>query len=1145
MPLTKAQEVAIHNHDDNLIVIAGAGSGKTYVLVQRYLQLLDRNPDWALNALVAITFTQKAAQEMRDRVRQHLQRQADEAADPAAAERWTNRLAAMDSARIDTIHGLCATILRTNAAAANVDPAFTVLDEIEARILLDTAIDDVLRTLDPGDPVLALFTEYGEREIRAMLRTLAALDLPDGDLFAYWCEQWELDARAQIDAFRVALNEITSFDPLGSDALSNAWGFCRSVIDEFAFYDQADDWSPALDAIRQIAGMRMPGKPAGVWGDLGDEAKAELRRLHDLAIEKRDAIGEPPGDLDRRAALLLPLWATLIARVRDQYRRAKTDRAALDFDDLEALTRDLLQADAVRDRLSAEFRHVLVDEFQDTNAAQWAIIRRLADPAVPGCLFVVGDPKQSIYGFRGADVSVFERVRGEVARLGQAVDLDRSFRSHRPLIDCFNQLFERLLVREPASAVSDYQVEYGDGMSAERATAPGDAPLIEFVLIDKQRVKTAELGEDQAARRVEARDLARRLKQIIEVEQRPIYDKQRQIVRPIDYGDVALLLQALTNVTLYEEAFKAEGIPYLTIAGKGYFDRQEVWDLLNLLRALYNPADDLALAAALRSPLFSLSDDALLRLRRLHDDSGTLISLWDALDRADQVPGEAELIAFARDTLRDLRAGAGRVTIAELLRSALDATGYLAVLTGLPDGARRRGNVEKLLDKAETSGRVTLSAFVQYLKDMSDYEAREGEALLESAGAVQIMSVHKSKGLEFPLVVLGDASHQRGGGAVDPVMATACRVYDEAEAKFVSPFAYRRADNLAQQREDAERRRLLYVAATRAQDYLIVSGQVTCKADTPIKSTGWLGWLLDAFGLTEIDDAEAQTIPFAWGDLLIRIPAINADLLDAPDDVFAAWSDLPPAEPPALLRPIPANIDAPTRILTATQIADLGGALYAEADTRSLYAERWRRSVYHDAPGRIDAAQPTPGAKLGEIVHRAIQWELPANDDDLRDLLQRYTWEEGITDPVVMREVVKDAYMLVRRVRRSDVFRWINQAQAVFREQPFVLRRGERLIHGVIDLLLRDASGHWRVIDYKTGTVRGYLRSESGTLPVHARRYHLQVGVYAAAVQELTGETPAVYIHYLRYAATVPIATADWSAALDRFETEIAELLDG
>ncbi len=421
------------------------------------------------------------------------------------------------------------------------------------------------------------------------------------------------------------------------DKLADIWNTYLDLIERLA---PAPDLETGLQILADLKAVALRGGSAKAWGEAGfDGGESSAQSGQGSGDDCLKQIGDPPGELDRRAAKLLPLWAALITRVRDQYRAAKTDRAALDFDDLEALTRDLLQDDAVRDRyLGAEFRHVLVDEFQDTNAAQWAIIRRLADPARPGCLFVVGDPKQSIYGFRGADVSVFEGVRGEVARQGQAVDLDCSFRSHGALIACFNQLFARLLVRDPASAVRAYQVEYGGGMWAQREAAPGASPLIELVLIDKNRVKAAGLSEDQAARRLEAREIARRLKQIVEVERRPVYDKQAEVIRPIDYGDVALLLQALTNVTLYEEAFKAEGIPYLTIAGKGYFDRQEVWDLLNLLRALYNPADNLALAVALRSPLFSLSDDALLWLRRLRADDGALISLWDALDQADQVP---------------------------------------------------------------------------------------------------------------------------------------------------------------------------------------------------------------------------------------------------------------------------------------------------------------------------------------------------------------------------------------------------------------------------------------------------------------------------------------------------------------------------
>ena len=204
----------------------------------------------------------------------------------------------------------------------------------------------------------------------------------------------------------------------------------------------------------------------------------------------------------------------------------------------------------------------------------------------------------------------------------------------------------------------------------------------------------------------------------------------------------------------------------MTIAGKGYYDRQEVWDLLNLLRALYNPADDLSLAAALRSPLFSLSDDALLALRLLTDEHGESLRCGTRSITPDRVPPtNADWSISPATRCTTCARSAGRVTIAELLRAALERTGYLAVLTGLPDGERRRGNVEKLIEKAETSGRLTLSAFTQYLKDMSESEAREGEAVLESEGAVQLMTVHKSKGLEFPLVVLVDAGYERRGGA--------------------------------------------------------------------------------------------------------------------------------------------------------------------------------------------------------------------------------------------------------------------------------------------------------------------------------------------------------------------------------------------
>ena len=262
----------------------------------------------------------------------------------------------------------------------------------------------------------------------------------------------------------------------------------------------------------------------------------------------------------------------------------------------------------------------------------------------------------------------------------------------------------------------------------------------------------------------------------------------------------------MSNIGIYEDVFKSQDIPFLTIAGRGYYDRQEVWDMLDLLRCLHNPLDNLALASVLRSPMFGFSDDLLFALRLFEDpDTGSNepLPLWQALSFARTNPGlgitadDLALLGFAEQALDELRLMAGRVAISELLRQALRATGYLAILSALPDGPRRRGNVEKLLQLADDSGKITLGKFSRYLNDMSAREIREGEVLTQAGNAVKLMTVHASKGLEFPLVILADSSWTRTSGAVptvlkDPEFGLSCQVFDVESNKYISAFAHRR-----------------------------------------------------------------------------------------------------------------------------------------------------------------------------------------------------------------------------------------------------------------------------------------------------------------------------------------------------------------
>ncbi|MFN8528923.1 MAG: UvrD-helicase domain-containing protein [Anaerolineae bacterium] len=1173
-PYSDAQRAAIQTTDRNLIVVAGAGSGKTFVLVERFLYLLEQHPDWPLNALVAITFTQKAASEMRSRVRKELEKRAQAAAadDPETRARWTRHLTAMDSARIGTIHALCASILRANAAEAGLDPDFIVLDEVGAAILLEDAVDDTLRQCAlNGDPALVLFDEYQVRAIRdVLMRYTATSDLMTTDErmlrdpAGYWRAVWVQEAGDWVRWLRengdfwAWVDNPTPFPVPEGDRLSDVWLSMQSWCDTLR---SAADLEPCVEALRRMEkGIVVNVGAASAWG--GKEAlsdvKERLKLIRETAHGVLEAIGDPPNESDDRAARMIPHWTALITAARTTYAQAKQAQSALDFNDLEICTRDLLlQFESVRARYrGAEFKHIMVDEFQDTNAAQWQIVTALADPAQGGSIFVVGDPKQSIYAFRGADVGVFEALRVEQSRQDawREVVMTQSFRTHQLLVDGFNALFSQILTRE-----SVYHVGY-DAMSAVRK-APEKRPPVAFMLLDKNQISEDEetASEVNGARRWEARALAERLRTIVEVEGWMIYDRERHTHRRITYGDVALLFQAMTHASIYEAALKSAGLPYVTVAGRGYYDRQEVWDVLNLLRALHNPSDDLSLAAALRSPMFSLSDDALMALRLIGDPStGKPIPLWDALGLAAAdasfVPAEeGSMVAFAWACLTDLHRRVGRVTIHELLQTAMNQTGYMAILTGLPDGARRRGNVEKLLDKAATSGKISLGSFARYLSDLSESEIREGEVTLDVEGAIQLMTVHKSKGLEFPLVVLVDQSYRFSHPETlpvtwDPVYGLVCGLSENAQEDH-TPFALRRADQNRSLRENAERRRLLYVAATRAQDYLLFSGQVSENKKGGWRSTGCLSWLIDAFALNDFAWSDGSVLDTPCGKTHLLLPAFSPDDIEGVDEAFVtAWeSDAEPVVPP-LVHAVSRDRDAPARTMTATQISDLGAAMHAfPAADRPIFADRWRRSVLFQAPGHIqtvsDRGDRAFRRRIGEIVHEVLRvGDLYAEQSVLKGLIRSLAWENGIVDDDECEATVRESLALLRKVANSDVQQMLREAVQVYRELPFVFKSERRLIQGVMDVLFQRRDGSWAIIDYKTNAFPPERRTRD-FMDVHARRYALQVGVYAAAVNELLGVVPETLIHYIRYDETVLIPENQWRSVLVKMDTYIGDLM--
>lgn len=880
MQFTPAQQQAI-DLDGHIVVTAGAGSGKTRVLVERYLRLLVAyaDPDQASEPppLFAITFTEKAAREMRERVRTAVEQRL-RAAPPTERALWEYLREAVEAARISTIHSFCTALLRAQPVETGLDPQFAVLDEVEASLLREASMDAALQawlaqaTAEPvADPqVQAQFAilqaELSLSDLRTILREMllcgdalravvATLPTTPEALLAEWqaahatlrAEVWQtvqsapmwLESTAQITALAPTA---PAPDRIGAQVRALA-AWLATLTPQAV----PDEWAGLVD-------IDLRGGSAKQWPDKAtlDLAKAHLKVLRELVAAHPALTSTPDAELEQRAAQLTVALAQVYLRVLDTYRQYKIGQNALDFDDLEWRARAALTHPDVRRRWQRSLRAVLVDEFQDTNDTQRAIVYALTglDEALHSSssqphnsrsqsdlptLFVVGDGKQSIYRFRGADVSVFQQVQQQVQHIGgQPVSLNTSFRTHPPLLAWINGVMARVLDRP--RPLLDFEIPF-EPLTAHRPS-PVHPHCVELHLLDMP-------GASGDIRATEAALLAKRLAALVAGEQGPIIH-ERGAWRLPTYGDVAILLQASTHFTVYEQALRAAGIPFLTTAGRGYYDRQEVQDLLHLLRVLNNPADELALVGVLRSPLFALDDNTIVRLRLSHPQS-----IWYALLHSD-LPDAPATLEHARTTLRELYAQRGRLTVVELLRTALTQTGYLAVLSALPDGAQRCVNVEKLIEAIRRTDTADLRAYTEYLRQLLEAAPREGAAPLEAEGSVRLMTVHASKGLEFPMVVLPDLSRAspplRSMWLAHPSYGLAVSLHDAAGEQ-QKPQVWQRALAREQQMQHAEQERLFYVALTRTSDYLILSGKA-------LQPRGWLHLLGRGLG-----DADFATLP--------------------------------------------------------------------------------------------------------------------------------------------------------------------------------------------------------------------------------------------------------------------------------------------
>ena len=926
---TPEQAAAIEAAGHDVMVEAGAGTGKTGVMVDRYCRLLcelEVSPD----AVLAFTFTDKAASELRQRIRAALELRAG-----AGSRRAEELLAAIGGAWVTTIHGFCNRLLASHPVAAGIDPRFRVLDAPEAERAAREAFDDAL----------AEFLAGGEE---ARERTVAAFEV--GGLRAIVSGiHAELRSRGE-DRPRLPAPP----SPDVEAALRRASAAAAEALEELKPNDAKRELLERALAELESAGPEPDLERLAVLRiDSKAKALAAYCEAIDAAVARAAEAGEG-GEAYRHIAELLALFD-------DRYEAVKQRREGLDFEDLQLRAVRLLEREEIGNAYRSRFSHLLVDEFQDTNRLQLRLIEALRGPRTE--LMTVGDELQSIYGFRHADLDVFREQRRAVEASGDAVamELSGNFRSRPEAIGAVNAIGERLL----GDAFRPLRV----GALPATPQPAGDGPAVELLLTardgwdaDGIELAPATDADTPPAHLAEARFVAERLRRLHE--------------GGVERGEMVVLLRAFTHLDAYEDSLERAGLRPYTIGGRGYWSQQQVADVCALLATIANPLDDQALFGALASPACAVTPDTLWLLRaaagrrrhvwpaliRLNESRGSSMTHsekeeprddeLEAPERLEQIPAdELALLREFADTVDRLRRDGGRLPLAGLVEAAIGETGYGLATLLRPAGEARFANVRKLMRLAEgfeaREGR-DLRGLLDFLFARAEADAEaEAASAVEGHDGVRIMTVHAAKGLEFGVVAVPNLSRRLLAGTRLPALTLGHereqpRVGLQLRrlgAPSIDLYAHRALCEETQEREAAEELRLFHVAATRARERLILSGVAMPKPangsrpGTPVVERILAGFEVDRERDSEIEippplPREGLEASFEPSRIAVRVslasPERAAELTATRREPAAETTE--DADAPPLLERRPPTV--PNRPLSYTALAAYGECGY-------------------------------------------------------------------------------------------------------------------------------------------------------------------------------------------------------------------------
>jgi len=1095
---TPRQIEAITTHDRSLIVTAGAGTGKTHVLVNKYLNLLEtfgEGKEWyedpiSVRNVLALTFTDKAAAEMKERIRKSLETKQ--------GVYWERIREEFLIAPVQTFHSFCAQVLREFAFEAHVEPSFVVLDEQESSRILTSCFQDLIHTPSEGEDVVFALATVGPYNLEQMIRTLysrrdeaekffARLREDQEAVISFWQHEIQAYRKAKAEeirgntSFRGAVRSLIAFALMDIPSDDKAMAYLQKIRPYLEVMDgdgssdgTADEF---LEAVSGYLKVNLGSKGSKkIWteellAELRDTYKTLNAILEDAKAEAAAAMRFDPGErFSIRTIRFLLALGTSFTRFCVLVEEEKAAAGGIDFADLIRSCRELFMDhhDLVAGHYKKQFRYILVDEFQDTDPAQFEIVTAIAGTPGPDLqsLFIVGDPKQSIYLFREADVTRFRDAASLITAecSGREIPLDVCFRSSPAVITFVNILFSSLF--RTTEKLYEFPYEQA-GVSDERAGHTGTVSLL-------LTHKDGEVSEPEAVAD-EIAAMVRGGTEVYEEGERDIEGRRTFITRPAVWRDVAILLERRTNLGEYLHALGQRSIPYYVHKGTGFYQRQEILDLISLLTFLQRPYDDIALVGLLRSPYIGLEDTDLLHIRR--SGAGTFF------ERLNRYGKRCDPAARAYDLLATWRGRAGRWRVSHLIQSVLDESGVLAVYGGLEQGQQILSNIRKLQDMVrdrEEKGRYQLADLVTDLSEAVQTGDQEGEAMIDDPGldAVRIMTVHAAKGLEFPIVFVPGMGQRPN--LVQPAVLMespgplmGVRIpdpednFETAETPVYSLLRYRQEERLL-----AEKKRLLYVALTRAADHLIMSGEIGDELPDGAKNTR-LDWIIRELGIT------GNVI--TAGEMLLRSQdgtEITMRICE-PDKVhIQADRTTPPFIIPDEL------LDEQGRFVQEQIAGDLSDSPLLVTEIAKAIAIDGADD--HGEPN--DGQHEGRGAAFGTAVHEVLRGRDPAAV--IRE------WE---IRPNLHQE-------LMDTKAHFDSLPEIMNAGEVKRELAFTVTIDKTPVTGRIDCIIQKEDGSWLVIDYKSDAL-------SGSDLITKVGYRVQTEIYRQAA-EILGMKPATAAIY-------------------------------